>query len=81
MGRFERIAKQVLALPMDRQDMIANEIELVFDENFNPRSLLSERQLEIVRQRMAKPFEADIATDDEVRLAFAELLSKKHPAG
>jgi hypothetical protein len=81
MGRFERIAKQVLALPMDRQDMIANEIELVFDENFTPRSLLSERQLEIVRQRMAKPFEADIATDDEVRVAFAELLSKKHSAG
>jgi hypothetical protein len=76
MGRFEQIAKQVAALPMDRQDMIANEIELIFDENFNPRSLLNEAQLEIVRQRMVTPFEVDVATDEEVRAAFAELLGK-----
>jgi hypothetical protein len=80
MGRFERVALQVSALPMDRQDVIAGVIERAFDDDLNPKSLLSDTQLEIVRQRMAEPFDHDVATDEEVGAAFAELLSNTRHA-
>ena len=80
MGRFEQIAKQVAALPMDRQDVIAGVIERAFDSDLNPKSLLSDEQLEIVRQRMAEPFDHDVATDEEVEAAFVELFSNTRHA-
>jgi hypothetical protein len=76
MGRFEQIALKVAALPIDRQDVIADVIAKAFDADLNPRSLLSEAQLEIVRQRMAEPFDHDLATDEEVEAAFAKLETK-----
>jgi hypothetical protein len=80
MGRFEQIALKVAALPMDRQDVIADVIANAFDADLNPGSLLSDVQLEIVRQRMAEPFDHDVATDEEVEAAFAELLSNTRRA-
>jgi predicted nuclease with TOPRIM domain len=81
MGRFEQIAKQVSQLPMDRQDVIADVIAKAFDADLNPKSLLSEAQLEIVQQRMAMPFGHDVATDEEVAAVFEGLMSKTHRAG
>ena len=75
MGRFEQIALQVSELPLERQDVIADVIARTFDADLNPPSLLSDAQLEIVRTRISKPFDDDVATDDEVEAAFSELLS------
>jgi hypothetical protein len=69
MGRFEQIAKQVAALPMDRQDVIAGVIERAFDGDLNPKSLLSDAQLEELRIILLEPIE--IASDEEVEAAFA----------
>jgi hypothetical protein len=69
MGRFEQIALQVAALPMDRQDVIADVIADVFDGDLNPRSLLSASQIEELRLILEEPME--IASDDEVVAAFA----------
>jgi hypothetical protein len=80
MGRFEQIAQQVAALPMDRQDVIADLIERAFHGDLHPTSLLSDAQLEIVRQRMAEPFDHDVATDEEVEAAFADLLNNTRRA-
>jgi replicative DNA helicase len=76
MGRFEQIALQVAALPMDRQDVIADVIAKAFDADLNPRSLLSDAQLEDLRRRLEEPSDYDIATDDEVAATFDDLLSK-----
>lgn len=73
MGRFEKIALQVSALPLDRQDVIADAITKVFDDGLATWSLLTDEQAEIVSLRMAKPFGADCATDDEVAAVFAPL--------
>jgi hypothetical protein len=81
MGRFEKIALQVAALPMDRQDVIADVIANAFDADLNPRSLLSDAQLEDLRRRLEEPSDYDIASDDEVEAAFADLLSKTHCEG
>jgi hypothetical protein len=70
MGRFEQIAKQVAALPMDRQDVIAGVIERAFHGDLNPRSLLSDAQLEELRIILLEPME--IASDEEVEAAFAD---------
>jgi hypothetical protein len=68
MGRFEQIALQVSALPMDRQDVIADVIAKAFDADLNPRSLLSEAQLEELRIILSQPIE--IASDEEVAEIF-----------
>jgi hypothetical protein len=81
MGRFEQIAKQVSQLPMDRQDVIADVIERAFDADLNPKSLLSEAQLEDLRIRLMEPADDDIATDEEVDAAFEGLMSKTRRAG
>ncbi len=81
MGRFEQIALKVAALPMDRQDVIADVIADVFDGDLNPRSLLSDAQLEDLRIRIEEPFDHDIATDEEVEAAFADLMSTSRRAG
>jgi hypothetical protein len=81
MGRFEQIALKVAALPMDRQDVIADVIADVFDGDLNPQSLLSDAQLEDLRVRIEEPFDHDIATDEEVEAAFADLMSTSRRAG
>jgi hypothetical protein len=81
MGRFEQIALQVAALPMDRQDVIADVIAKAFDADLNPRSLLSDAQLEDLRRRLEEPSDYDIATDDEVAATFDDLLSKTRREG
>jgi hypothetical protein len=81
MGRFEQIALKVAALPMDRQDVIADVIADVFDGDLNPQSLLSDAQLEDLRVRIEEPFDHDIATDEEVEAAFADLMSASRRAG
>ncbi len=81
MGRFEQIALKVAALPMDRQDVIADVIADVFDGDLNPGSLLSDAQLEDLRIRLEEPFDYDIATDEEVEAAFTELMSASRRAG
>lgn len=80
MGRFEQIALQVSALPLDRQNVIADTIAQAFDADLNPRSQLTDAQAEIVRLRMAMPFDHDVATDEEVDAAFAELLNNTRHA-
>jgi Asp-tRNA(Asn)/Glu-tRNA(Gln) amidotransferase A subunit family amidase len=81
MGRFEQIAKKVAALPMDRQDVIAGVIEDAFDGDLNPRSLLSDAQLQDLRVRIAESSDDDIATDEEVEAAFEGLMSRTRRAG
>jgi hypothetical protein len=81
MGRFEQIALKVAALPMDRQDVIADVIANAFDADLNPGSLLSGAQLEDLRIRLAEGFDDDIATDEEVEVAFEGLMSRTHRAG
>lgn len=41
MGRFEQIAAKVSALPVERQDVIADVIACAFDADLNPMSRLS----------------------------------------
>lgn len=69
MGRFEQIALKVAALPMDRQDVIADVIADVFDGDLNPGSLLSASQIEELRLILDEPME--IASDEEVEAVFA----------
>lgn len=68
MGRFEQIAKQVAQLPIDRQDVIAGVIEREFQADLNPKSVLSEAQLEELRIILAQPIE--IASDQEMAEVF-----------
>jgi hypothetical protein len=81
MGRFEQIALQVAALPMDRQDVIADVIERAFHGDLHPTSLLSDAQLEDLRIRLAESSDDDIATDEEVEAAFESLMSRTRHAG
>ncbi len=81
MGRFEQIAKQVAALPIDRQDVIADVIERAFHGDLNPTSLLSDVQLEDLRIRLDESSDDDIATDEEVEAAFEGLMSRTRRAG
>jgi hypothetical protein len=81
MGRFEQIALKVAALPIERQDVIADVIANAFDADLNPQSLLSAAQLEDLRTRLADPSDDDIATEEEVEAAFENLMSRTRRAG
>ncbi len=73
MGRFEQIALQVSALPLDRQDAIADVIAKAFDADLASWSVLTDEQAEIVRGRIAKPFGTNRATDAEVTAVLASI--------
>jgi hypothetical protein len=47
----------------------------------NPRSLLSDAQLQDLRVRIAESSDDDIATDEEVEAAFEGLMSRTRRAG
>jgi hypothetical protein len=71
MGRFEQIAAKVSALPVERQDVIADVIARAFDADLNPMSRLSPSQIEDLQTIMAEPADLDLATDEEVEAEFA----------
>lgn len=68
MGRFEQIAKQVAALPMDRQDVIAEFVLKRFETDLSHTSLLSEAQNEELRVILTKPIE--VASTAEMAAVF-----------
>jgi hypothetical protein len=70
MGRFEVLALKVAALPIDRQDAIADFIATTFVDDLKPQSLLSEAQLEELGLILSQPIE--YASDEEMSEIFED---------
>jgi hypothetical protein len=70
MSRFKEIALKVSALPMDRQDVIADFVLEVFKADLRPKSLLSEAQNEELRLILSQPIE--VASDEDMQAVFRD---------
>lgn len=68
MGDFKMIAQKIAALPMDRQDAIADFIMDQFKSDLEAQSLLSAAQNEELRVVLSQPIE--IASDQEMEDVF-----------
>ncbi|MCE9523029.1 MAG: hypothetical protein K8S25_11445 [Alphaproteobacteria bacterium] len=69
MGKFDRVASALEALPEARREEIAGIIETLFHGDLHPESALSDEQIADLRARVANP--GPIASDDEVDAFFA----------
>ena len=71
MGKFEKVAAALDALPDGRKEEIAAIIETLFHGDLHPETALSPAQQEDLRSRLMNP--GPLASDDEVEAFFASL--------
>lgn len=70
MGKFERVAAALEALPQARREEIAAIIETLFHGDLHPETILSDDQIADLRARLRDP--GPIASDDEVDAFFKQ---------
>lgn len=73
MGKFERIAAALEALPEARREEIADIIETLFHGDLHPETELTDEQLADLRLRLRDP--GPFASDQDVDAFFERLSS------